>query len=223
MTQQNQELTQQIIQYYDRCEPHYRLHWDLSNSHALHYGFWDATTHNFSQALQRINAVMANTIALNNADFVLDAGCGIGGSAIWLAKHIGCRTLGITLSQRQVATATKLAQQQGVAHLAQFGCADYTQTQLPNQHVSAVWAIESLCHAANKLAFTNEAARILQSGGRLVVADFFIRQTPPLNTTETRIINKWANGWAVPQFDTIGQMQANLYQSGFRCLSSPHG
>ncbi len=41
---------------------------------------------------------MAEKAGVSSGDRVLDAGCGVGGSVIWLAKNYGCKATGITLS-----------------------------------------------------------------------------------------------------------------------------
>lgn len=40
---------------------------------------------------------------------MLDAGCGIGGSSIWLAKNIQCTVTGISISEKQINNAQNLA------------------------------------------------------------------------------------------------------------------
>jgi tocopherol O-methyltransferase len=75
-----------IERYYDLSEVHYRLHWNLDKSRSLHYGYWDASTKNFHEALLNINKIIAQHAHISKDDVALDAGCGVGGSAIWMAK-----------------------------------------------------------------------------------------------------------------------------------------
>lgn len=98
-----------IIDYYENCETDYRLLWDLNHSHAMHAGYWDQTTHTLREALQRENEVLADLVRINAEDRVLDAGCGVGGSSMYLAQHRGCEVTGITLSEKQVQLATETA------------------------------------------------------------------------------------------------------------------
>src|SRR5687768_2284802 len=96
------EYHQKIIQYYKESENAYKDSWDLNKSLAIHYGYWDEKVNSFPQSLIRMSEVMMETAGIKPTDKVLDAGCGIGGSSIFLATTIGCSVTGITLSERQV-------------------------------------------------------------------------------------------------------------------------
>src|SRR5207237_9048199 len=106
-----------IERYYELSEVHFRLHWNLAKSRSLHYGYWDASTKNLHEALLKINEVMAEKLNITKDDVVLDAGCGVGGSSIWLAKQFGCKVTGITLSSKQIMLANAAAIAEGVSLL----------------------------------------------------------------------------------------------------------
>lgn len=203
-----------IIQYYDTCETDYRLFWDLDRSHAMHAGYWDQTTRTLRDALRRENEILAELARIKKSDYVLDAGCGVGGSAIFLAKTYGCRVLGITLSERQVQTATQKAVQEGIQEKASFQAADYTCTGLPSHSFDVVWAIESVCHAKQKSSFIQEARRVLKPGGRLILADGFARKRN-CSGAECHRMKTWLAGWGVETLDTAATFQSNLIEEGF--------
>ena len=56
---------------------------------------------------------------------VLDIGCGWGGMAIQIAKDTGAYVKGITLSENQLATASKRAQEEGLSDKVSFHLQDY--------------------------------------------------------------------------------------------------
>src|SRR5687768_12088387 len=103
---QKNEYHEKIVQYYDESEDAYKDSWDLNNSLAIHYGYWDDKVKSFSQSLIRMSEVMMETARIKSSDRVLDAGCGVGGSSIFLASTAGCRVTGITLSERQAELAS---------------------------------------------------------------------------------------------------------------------
>lgn len=76
---------------------------------------------------------------------MLDAGCGVGGSSIFLASTLGCRVTGITLSEREVEQATDNAKQKGVAALVDFKAMNYCATNFPDTSFDVVWGCESIC------------------------------------------------------------------------------
>lgn len=202
-----------IARYYDVSEVHYKQMWDLDRSRSLHYGYWDDTTKNFHEALLNINKILSRYANIQPTDNVLDAGCGIGGSSIWLGKNIGCKVTGISLSAKQVATANALAQKENVNHLVKFEQNDFTSTNYPDGSFDVIWAIESVCHATDKSQFLKEAFRLLKKGGRLIMADFFKKEN--LAGKDAELIQRWANGWAIDDFATIEKFTTQLNETGF--------
>ena len=77
---------QNIVDYYDNCQVDYSIVWHLNTHLSLHYGFWDETTKRLRHALIKMNDVLAEKIEIKSSDRVLDAGCGVGGSSMYLAK-----------------------------------------------------------------------------------------------------------------------------------------
>lgn len=202
-----------IEQYYDVSATHYNKVWNLKKSRSLHYGYWDATTKHFHDAMMNINKILSTKASITNTHHVLDAGCGIGGSALWLAKNIGCKVTGISLSAKQVATANQLALYEQVQHIAHFEQQDFTNTTFADASFDIIWAIESVCHAPQKAAFISEAYRLLKPGGKLIIADFFKKDQLALK--DAQLIKRWAEGWAIDDFDTKENFHETLIQKGF--------
>jgi tocopherol O-methyltransferase len=189
----------EIIEYYDHCHVDYEIVWHLDSKMCMHYGFWDETTPNLRSALVNMNVQVARFAGINEGDYVLDAGCGVGGSSFHLANTYGCRTEGITLSEKQVAYATEKSIALDVSARVGFSKQNFTCTSFPSNHFDVVWAIESVCHAAEKAEFLREAFRVLKPGGTLIVADFFSNE--PAEYKKQEWINKWAESWAIPSFE----------------------
>jgi len=215
--------SEDIATYYDVSEDHYMYFWDLNQSHALHYGYWDSTTKTFREALANINKVLSEKAAITEDMHVLDAGCGIGGSSIWLAKNKQTNVTGITLSAKQAARANAYVKQIGLSGKVQFQVQDFTNTNFDDASFDVVWAIESVCHASNKEDFIKEAHRLLKPGGQLVMADFFIVKEG--SAKDQSEIDAWGNGWAVPFFEKKNVFFEMLTRSNFsnvNMLDSTH-
>lgn len=206
----------EVARYYELSEVHYRLFWRLEKSRALHYGLWEPTTKNFHEALLNTNRVLAEMAGIKGGETVLDAGCGVGGSSLWLAGERNCLVTGITLSEKQVAKATAFANEAGVQESVRFECRDFMNTGFPDQFFDVVWGVESICHAPDKALFLKEAFRILKKGGRLVMADFF--QKDGLQGKAATLMQRFAHSWAVDSFATWETFEDNLQAAGFRTL-----
>jgi cyclopropane fatty-acyl-phospholipid synthase-like methyltransferase len=203
-----------IIHYYDSCETDYRLVWDLEYSHAMHAGYWDDRTKTLRDALKRENEILAEKAYIKATDCVLDAGCGVGGSAFFLAQTIGCKVIGISLSQKQIDRARQTAQEGNMSPAPVFEVMDYTRTAFPSQSFDVVWGLESICHAENKQLFIQEAYRLLKPKGRLIIADGFIKAATP-SLTDRQLMQRWLSGWGVQSLESIANFHSYLEEAGF--------
>lgn len=203
------------IDYYDQTHVDYRLLWQVDRTLSMHFGYYDRNVKTHDAAVINMNKVLAKKVKINSNDVVLDAGCGIGGSAIWLAKTFGCKVIGITLSEKQAFRAKELSKRNNVEDLAHFFIRDFTNTKFPNYSFDVVWAIESVCHAKNKKDFLAEAHRILKKGGRLIVADGFLKKEN-LTHVEKNYMDKWLDGWAVPNLASISEFDNYTKKLGFK-------
>ena len=205
-----------IVDYYAESENAYKDSWDLKNSLAIHYGYWDEKVKNFPQSLLRMNEVMMEAAAIKTTDKVLDAGCGIGGSSIFLAKRLGCEVTGISLSEKQISHAKELADKQKVQDKTVFTVMNYCATSFPDKSFDIVWGCESICYADDKEQFIKEAWRLLKPGGRLVVADGFVTD---LKNNNHPIIRSWLDGWQVNYLDSPQRFQEFMNSAGFQNIT----
>ena len=206
------EYHQRIVQYYKETQHAYKDSWALDKSLAIHYGYWDEKVRNFPNSLLRMNEVMMEAAGIKSSDHVLDAGCGVGGSSLFLASVLGCRVTGISLSALQVQQSKNYAIKKDLAYLADFHVMDYCHTDFPDNSFDVVWGCESICYATDKADFIREAFRLLKPGGRMVIADGFVND---LKFNDHPAIRKWLDGWQVNYLETPDGFREYMKKSGF--------
>ncbi len=206
-----------IAEYYERTEVHYRRGWDLAHSHAMHYGYWDKKTESFRHSLQRMNEVLAAFGHVKSTEKVLDAGCGVGGSSIFLAKQIGCSVTGITLSLQQVERAQANAAAIEMKNKPLFQQANYTTTPFADDSFDVIWALESAVHDPMKHGFFREAQRILRPKGRIIMGEY-IKTKVPMQGKDQKLFHQWLDAWAIPDLSTLPHLKSVANQYGFDML-----
>jgi cyclopropane fatty-acyl-phospholipid synthase-like methyltransferase len=98
-----------VQSYYEGTRWDYRWVWGVRNTYALHFGYYDEQATHHRAAVANMNKVMADLVAIQPGEKVLDAGCGVGGSSIWLAQNRNCTAVGITPVESQVKDAVRNA------------------------------------------------------------------------------------------------------------------
>ncbi|ORU93655.1 MAG: hypothetical protein A6F70_06210 [Cycloclasticus sp. symbiont of Bathymodiolus heckerae] len=217
-TKTRDDLRSDIADYYDQSYWDYRTSWLNSENLAIHYGYWTKDTQSHSDSLLEMNEVLASQLDLKPGDHVLDAGCGIGGSSIWLAEKFGVKVTGITISPTQIEQANKNAKKRGVDHLVNFQLEDYTETSFEDESFDHIWGLESVCYALKKSDFVKEAYRVLKNGGCFAVADGFASKRD-LTEKEWGYVMKVLNGWAMPNMAMPAEFEGFMNDVGFTEVS----
>ncbi len=197
-----------ITDYYNECYLYYKIFWRSHKNLCIHYGFHDkGQRHN--EALVRMIEVLADKAKITSKEKVLDAGCGVGGSAIWLAQNIGCEVVGIDINPNFVHIARREAKKRKLDHLVSFYVMNFCQTTFKESYFDTIWAVESSCYAEDKQSFLVEISRILKPGGRVVTADAY-------KTRESHELNEALLGWAIPNIPSVLEFTDYLTKAGFR-------
>lgn len=102
---------------------------------------------------------------------VVDAACGKGASAIFLAQRFGCRVSGFDLSQQNVDRATAEAARQGLSGRVRFERGDVERLPLEDESVDAIICECAFCTFPDKPTAARQFARVLRRGGRVGLSD----------------------------------------------------
>ena len=207
------KTTLDVLTYYRHTRFDYRVIWDRSPVPALHFGYYDEHARKHTAALSNMNRVMAEHATIGPNDRVLDAGCGVGQAAFWLAEHLGVQVTGLSIVPEQIADAQRTAsRKRGLVPTFEVG--DFLNMPLPDKQFDVVWACESFCHAQDKARFFQECWRVLKPGGRLVMADY-VRLGRPLQADQERLLTEWLHPQAIPDIGTADEYDAYASLAGF--------
>ena len=173
--------------YYDENTPGiYLSGWNRDH---IHFGLFEpgecpapgesmVESEGLARALQRMVKAVVEPADIQARHHVVDAGCGVGGTPIYLAKTQGCRVTGVNINRMQLEIAREKTADAMLADCVRFEYADCSES-LPFEDASidVVVNIESACHYGDRTQFIHEVSRILRPGGRIVAMDWMARDS----------------------------------------------
>ncbi len=103
---------------------------------------------------------------------LLDVACGAGGPARFAARATRSEVIGVDNSEGAIATATRLAREDGLQDRAMFQIAD-AGTRLPFADASfdAILCMDAIVLLPSRSAVLRDWARLLRTGGRVAFTD----------------------------------------------------
>ncbi|HKI97462.1 MAG TPA: class I SAM-dependent methyltransferase [bacterium] len=102
---------------------------------------------------------------------VLDVGCGLGGTARYLAQEFGCHVVGLDLAPSYVEAARMLTERLRLAAQVEFRQGSMLELPFEDGSFDLVWSEHAQMNIADKPRLFAEIHRVLARGGRLVFHD----------------------------------------------------
>ena len=124
---------------------------------------------------------LAGRASLQPGSRVLDVGCGLGGSARYLAAEHRCQVTGIDLTEEYVDVATTLAGMVGLGDRIEFEQANALDMPFDDAAFDVVWTQHVQMNIADKTAFYREIARVTRPRGLFLFHDIFGGDGGPLH------------------------------------------
>lgn len=210
-------LYQQIQEFYDASSGLWEQVW----GEHMHHGFYGADgTLKKGRRQAQIDLIeeLIGWAGVCEAQSILDVGCGIGGSSLYLAQRFGAQATGITLSPVQANRARERAQSTGTA--AQFQVADALNLPFADNSFDLVWSLESGEHMPDKTRFLQECYRVLKPGGVFVMATWCHREIAqnPLTPDELHQLAEIYRVYCLPYVISLSQYEQIAQQVGFDAI-----
>ena len=196
-------------------------------SYAIHRAVWGDGVRSQAEALRYVDRLVLREIQnLSNACpspmHVLDLGCGICDSLIFLASHTTIRATGVTISGVQAMYAHDRIARAGLADRVQ--CLESDFLHLPNtiERAHVAFSIEAFIHGPDPAAYFASTADHIESGGLLIVCDDFLTEHARghVSRREARMLEDVRSGWLTHSLITLAEAEACAQVAGYRQLST---
>jgi tocopherol O-methyltransferase len=155
---------------------------------------------------------------------ILDIGCGIGGSTLYLAEKFQAQATGITLSPVQANRAIERAQAAQLSQNVNFRVANALEMPFEDDSFDLVWSLESGEHMPNKIQFLQECYRVLKPGGLFLMATWCHRPVwptaPELTDDERKHLTEIYRVYALPYVISLPEYEAIAIKTGFDCIQT---
>lgn len=152
-------------------------HYDLGNDFYARWldpsmlyssAIWNETTHSLESAQKQKLQCIAEKLALEGGERILEIGCGWGALAGYLANCHNANVTGITLSPSQLAWAKAAVENGGLSDAVDLRLQDYRDVQGQFDRIVSIEMFEAVGEAYWPEYFTT-LKRCLKPGGRAVL------------------------------------------------------
>ncbi len=213
------ELYDRIARFYDASSA---LWEDIWGEH-MHHGYYGkAGGYRIDRRQAQIDLIeeLLHWSGVTSADSIIDLGCGIGGSTLYLAEKYNARLFGVTLSPKQAARATERAKEANLEGRVSFQVADAQNLPYENDSFDLVWSLESGEHMPDKRKFLQECYRVLKPGGKLIFVTWCHRPTDSvageLTAKEKHLLQKIYRVYCLPYVISLPEYENIAGECGFK-------
>lgn len=177
---------------------------------SIHRAVWGPGVASRHAAIHYVDELILESIPAGaDRPTIVDLGCGLGASLLYLDNRIDMIGEGITISPRQAARAVELIARAGAG--ARIRCREGDYLAVPDDllgRADLTFSIEAFLHTPDADRYFHEAARTLRPGGRLVICDDFLNSAePPDSPRATRWLKEFRTGWRVGSLVTVDQVR----------------
>lgn len=211
-----------VQRYYDVNTPAFEKYGQSTQAGVIRRAVWGPDVDSRSDAFLYVDRQIAAELQTLSTRFgspvrVLDFGCGLAASLLFLASKAAIDGTGITISEVQAQRAKERIAAAGQQDRVRCIAADFLSLPDSVPPAPLVISVEAFLHSPSPSAYFTAAARHMLPGGTLVVCDDFLtsRATGQLSKRERRWIDEFRHGWLAPSTVTPDLANAAAEQAGF--------
>ena len=145
--------------------------------------------------------------------FVLDAGCGIGGSSRLITQLFSCRVTGVDLAQKFIEAANFLTKCTGLDSKTKFKQGSVLELEFADNLFDAVLCQHVLMNIEDKTAAIKEFFRVLKPGGKLI-----LHEVTKGSDVEIEFPVPWASESSISFVQPWDTLSGILKTQGFKTL-----
>lgn len=215
LIQDPKSILKKIANFWDDLS----LGWHTIWGPHIHHGYY-GPEENLAKSLtpeEKLIEKIIQLIPIKPDQKVLDVGCGLGGTSLYLASQHQLEVTGITLSKKQLDIANSRVQEyqsqfnskttpvnaKNVETKVQFKLEDaHSLASFHDQQFDIVWSLESAEQFYDKNLFIAQAHRVLKPGGKLMIATW-CSEHEFYEQEKAKIYNTLCHDFDVPYMPTL--------------------
>lgn len=162
-----EQISHQIAKFWDQISEGWRMVW----GEHIHHGYYENNQQlTPKEAQEKLIEKLCARLPISAGMQILDAGCGMGGSSMYLSEKYAAHVLGITLSSKQASIARQQAEERNIKNVT-FKVEDaLALSSMQDNSFDLVWSLESCEQMFDKALFAKQVFRVLKPGGKFLLA-----------------------------------------------------
>jgi SAM-dependent methyltransferase len=210
-----------VGRYYDRNTRRFLNLGHGGAQKAIRRAVWGPAVASRTDAIEYVNALILGELLRSDAGFVLDLGCGVGGSIHYLSNNHPARYVGATISGTQARMGKAFLKESGIPD-ASIVQADFTADEFARSlsgPADLAFAVESFIHVERMPERLAAIAQLIKPGGKLILCDDMLARKHTESEgrpREARWLREFRAGWHAAGLESIDVIVGAAAAAGLR-------